>query len=279
MSRKPRNPLLDKRDWLFYQYWIEGLSHPQIANIIGCSNGTVWKAFKRLNIPRRTISESVKGEKHYNYGKKHAGKTIEKMSEEKKGENNPFWGKHHTKKTRKKISEAEKGEKHWNYGKHPTEVTRQKIREHHANVKGECNPMYGKKHTEDVKRKLSELRKKIKIPRHGTQIEIILRKIVEKHCNTIKYTGDGSFWIKTPEMNINPDFIVVGKKIAVEANGEYWHSRLHNPKLRKGADPNERRKFLKKAGWKMIVFWGEDLLRQDAEQFVLSALKKEGIIK
>ena len=43
--------------------------------------------------------------------------------------------------------------------------------------------------------------------------------------------------------------------------------------------PRSGKKILKKYGWKLVVFWQEDLERKDAEAYVLNELQKGGIIK
>lgn len=94
-------------------------------------------------------------------------------------ENNPMFGKHFSKETKKKMSIAQKGEKSWmwgkkgelchnygrklsdeqkkklseklsgknnpNYGKHWSKEVKRKISQHHADVRGENNPMFGKR--------------------------------------------------------------------------------------------------------------------------------------
>ncbi len=51
-------------------------------------------------------------------GYKHTDETKKKISESLKGEKNFFYGKHHTQETIQKISEAQKGKKGFNYGKY-----------------------------------------------------------------------------------------------------------------------------------------------------------------
>jgi len=74
---------------------------------------------------------------------------------------------------------------------------------------------------------------------------------------------------------LNPDFIEAnGKKICVEIMGNYWHSPLLNKKLREDALLSYRKKHYTRYHWKSVFIWGIDLLREDAEDFVLSELRK-----
>ena len=86
-------------------------------------------------------------------GKKHSKESIKKMSESKKGENHYNYGKHLSKEHKKKLSKAFSGENNPMYGKQHSEETKQKM----SNAKkGENHPMYGKQHLEETKRKISE---------------------------------------------------------------------------------------------------------------------------
>ena len=271
---KSKYPQLNDREWLYQKYWIEELSSEEIAKIIGCASSAVLRALRRLNIPRRTNSEAKKGKlnplwrKHHSEGTKTKQSNAQKGKPGLKGNKNPIFGKHPSEGTRGKMSEAKRGEKNPNYGKPRSEKTKRKISESER----------GKEVSQKTKNKLKQSRKRQRISKNNTKIELILKEIAEKNTDRIKYTGDGSFWIETPEMNINPDFIVIGKKIAIEANGEYWHYSLNNYKKRENSGVNKRKELLKKVGWKLIVFWGEDLLREDAETYVLSVLKRHKIM-
>ena len=211
----------------------------------------------------------------------------------RKGDRNCFWGKHHSEVARQKISkslmgrpspkkgkisiyseetirkmrEVKKGENNPNYGKHRTEETKKKIRE------GEK----GKKISTETRQKLREARKRQKgFPMHHTKPELKFEEICKKRGLMFKYTGDGAFWIgKNP--TINPDFVECnGKKIAVEIFS-YWHDPLRRHcKVPYGQTYEGRKKILKEYGWKLVVFWQEDLEREDAEAFVLNVLRKEG---
>ena len=114
-------------------------------------------------------------------------------------------------------------------------------------------------------------RKNLHIPKYHTKPELVFENICKKYNLPFEYTGDGSFWIK----NINPDFVECdGKKVAVEIFGDYWHSPLLRQNIPFNQTYEGRKKILKEYGWKLIVFWESDLLREDAEQFILLELSK-----
>ena len=111
-------------------------------------------------------------------------------------------------------------------------------------------------------------------PTHHTKPERIFEEICKKNNLPFKYTGDSSFWIgRNP--SINPDFVECnGKKIAIEIFS-YWHDPLRRHcKIPYSQTYEGRNKILKKYGWKLVVFWQEDLEREDAEQFVLNKIQK-----
>jgi group I intron endonuclease len=64
---------------------------------------------------RRKLSETHRGERHYNWGKR--------------GELSPSWGKPRSEETKRKMSESRSGEKHHMWGKKHSEETRQKMSE------------------------------------------------------------------------------------------------------------------------------------------------------
>lgn len=66
---------------------------------------------------RKKISDSKKGSKHVNYGKKLSEDTRKKQSESQKGELNHMFGKTHSLEARKKLSDSHRGDKHVNFGK------------------------------------------------------------------------------------------------------------------------------------------------------------------
>ncbi|GAH25125.1 unnamed protein product [marine sediment metagenome] len=110
--------------------------------------------------------------------------------------------------------------------------------------------------------------------REPTKPERIFQQICKRNNIDFYYVGDGQLWIGKKK-KLNPDFIEAnGKKICVEIMGAYWHSRLLNRNLREDALLPFREKHYKKYKWQSIFIWDTDLLREDAEQFVLNMLKK-----
>lgn len=110
-----------------------------------------------------------------------------------------------------------------------------------------------------------------------TGIEKIFQQICEKNNLPFRYVGNGQLWIGK-DKRLNPDFCEInGKKICIEIFGDYWHSPLLNYKV-SDTHYKDRIMHYKKYGWITVIIWGTDLLRKDAEQFVLGLLRKEGVI-
>ena len=241
VNMSEKYPLLNDKAWLYQKYWGEELSTPQIARIIGCDENTIHYALKKHNIKRRTKSEALKGEKNPMFGKSPSEKTRAKLRERRKNRK-PMLGKRHTEKTKEKMAEAQKGEKNHNYGKHFSEETRRKLR---------------------------EARKHQKFPTSYTKIECIFWDISKKNNIPSEYTGDSKIWIG----RVNPDFVIRDKNIAIFVNGDYWHSPLIRPTLTYTQRVEVQIKECKRHKWKAVIIWGTDLLREDAEAFVLAVLK------
>ena len=281
IPRLTKTNLRDKQ-WLEEKYLREKLTLFEVAKIIGCSGTTVFRALKRCNIPRRSKRETTKGEKNPMFGKHHTeeakkkisgartgGKPSEetrrKIGDAQKGENHWNFGKHHSEETRQKMSEAHKGQVAWNKGKHCSEETKRKI------SKANTNP------SEETRKKISEARKNQTFPTHHTRPELIfigfyrLFGIAER----VEDTSNNGFHIG----RLNPDFIIRDMRIAIFINGDYWHSGLLKYDLGYTQRPENQIKTCKRHKWKAVIIWESDLLREDAEAFVLHTLREEGIIK
>lgn len=194
----------------------------------------------------------------------HIGKPVSLETRRKLHDKNI--GKILSKEHKIKIGIAHKGKIGWNKGKHHTERTKKRISEA---LKGDKHPQY--RNSDNILKITKNIQKR------PTKIETIFKGICEKNNIPFHYTGDGQLWIGT-EKKLNPDFIEAnGKKICVEIFGEYWHNRLINPGLTEDRTMPYRKEHYKIYGWKSIFLWETDLLRNDAEAFVLSELRKNGI--
>lgn len=256
--------------------WIE---EEQGKHFCRCGCNQEIKIIRRHRF--KGIPKYIRG--HFNIGKKFSEETKKKHSEAMTGEKNHNFGKIKSEETRRKISDAHLGMKH-------TEESKQKMRDSTIGMyDGENNPFFGKHHTEEAKdkirkarsnlseetrQKLREARKHRNFPKSRTNPEVKFEDICIKYNLHFKYTGDGSLWIgKKEERQLNPDFIQAdGQKIVVEIMGEWWHSPLLNHKVPVYANLNYRKKHYKKYGWKSYFIWETDLVRPDAEQFVLNTL-------
>lgn len=219
---------------------------------------------------RRKIGDAQRGEKGSNYGKPIPEATKRKIREAKIGKPRPD-------EVKKKISEALTGVKHPYFGKHRSEAVKKKISD--AN-KGEKGYWYGKHLSEETKQKKREARKRQRMPTHHTKPELVFEDICKQNNINFHYVGDGQLWIgKKGGRQLNPDFIEAnGKKICVEIFGDYWHSPLINRNMNEYGTLEYRRQHYRRYKWQSIFLWETDLKREDVEAFVLSTLRKEGVV-
>lgn len=252
LRKQKEHDLLKDRDWLYEQYWVKELTCKEIAKIVGCDKATALRALKRHNIETRDYLQMQREEENNHF----LEKKKKRLSEALKGENNPFYGKGFF------------GEDNGFYGKHHTKATRE-IMQQKATKRCE---------SKEERERLSQIRRNQKMPKHHTKPEQIFEEICQRNNLPFHYVGDGSLWIGK-DRKLNPDFIEAnGKKICVEIFGDYWHSLLLNPKLRESATLPYRKRYYRRYKWMPVFLWGSDLKRPDAEAFVLSVLKKEGVI-
>jgi G:T-mismatch repair DNA endonuclease (very short patch repair protein) len=124
---------------------------------------------------------------------------------------------------------------------------------------------------------LSCARKNRRFPTHHTKPERIFEEICKRNTLPFRNVSNSKLWIgKTP--SLNPDFVESnGKKVAIFINGDYWHSPLLRYNIRDSQRADVQMRICKRHKWKPIILWETDLLREDAEEFVLETLKKEGI--
>lgn len=159
------------------------------------------------------MSESMKGEKNPNYGRKHSEESKQRMSESKKGAKNPMFGR--------------TGEKAPFFGKHFSKETKQRLSESHI----------GKKLTEEAKQKMSESMKegfrtgRLKPPKHGrgrTGIREDLNQYFRSNweANLARmFNFNRIKWLFEPqrfdlgECTYLPDFYLPAKDLWIEVKG------------------------------------------------------------
>lgn len=126
--------------------------------------------------------------------------------------------------------------------------------------------------------RMRKARKHHVYPTHHTKPERVFKDICTKYNLPFRFTGNRSFWIGANPL-INPDFIHTNekRKICVEVLGAHWHNSMLNQKIVYDRTYNGRKALLKKNGWEMIGIWDHDLVRKDAEAFVLYTLEKHNI--
>lgn len=269
---------LQDEEWLHQKYDIEWLSIEKIAKELGCGVGTVWDALKRANMTRR--GRGLKGEKHHNYSKKFSHATRDKQSKAKMGkytsDKNPFYGKHHTKERKEEWSKKRKGE-------HNSPATEFK--------KGLIPWNRGKKNifSEEALERMSKAGKALwqdeafvkkwfkANQKHPNSIEYLVDNILQRnHPNEWKYNGN--FEVGVTIGGMIPDFVNVnGRKAVIEVFGNYWHDETKRDINWKYTEFGRKAAY-SQLGYICVVIWERDLKRPNAEAFVLSLLKEEGVI-
>ena len=95
--------------------------------------------------------------------------------------------------------------------------------------------------------------------RHETNIEKLLRKEIERRG----YRKGIDFATQFPIKNsFILDFAFPEQKVAIEADGEAWHTSKDARKR-----DNFKNFILKKKGWLVLRFWGEEIM-EDASRCV-----------
>lgn len=248
---------------------------------------------------KRKMSEKLSGANNPHLGKHHSIETKHKISEANRNPSDVTRGRMSesakrrgiSKETRIKINESLKGRRH-------SEATKKKMSDTHK----------GKIVTEETKKRMSEaarirqrklwadeyyremmlprLREGIKKVHQNEEAqrkrfkslvkkpnapEQILIGIINKHNLPYKYTGNGEFVLGGK----CPDFINTnGKKEVIEVFGRVFHSPLFT--FRKTMPYHQTYEgtieHYKKYGFKCRIFWDTDVMRADAEQFILTQL-------
>ena len=233
-------PQLDDCKWLYQHYWEKRETIAEISFSLSCNRKTTTRAFKKCGIRIQTAAEAAVRYYELNDGDWLYGMYIvEKRTADRISE---ILGCNHVTVlnalTRQNIQKRT-----------PSEVRKGMVfSEGHKRKISEAN----KNPTEELREIRREIRKHIKYPTHHTKPEMIFEVICKKYNLPFKYVGDSSFWIgRKPALN--PDFIHLTRKVVVEIFS-WHHDELRNRHVNPTARYGERKRLLKKRGYKMIVF-------------------------
>lgn len=211
---------------------------------VHCCN---WKGKKLSDETRKKISKANKGRKL----SEERCKQISLLAKGQwTGEKNPRYGNkaprgysyedvygiERAKKLKEGHSERMRGKKNPNYGKPGTMLGRF----------GDKHPGFGHKVSEDHKRKLCEARLHQVFPKKDSKIEVKLQE-------ELKVNGITSFEKHFPVFG-QPDIAFPLKKIAVFADGDYWHSLPKSIKRDRQVN-----RTLEEKGWVVLRFLGSEI--------------------
>ena len=178
--------------------------------------GLTKETDKRIELMAKKVSNTLTG-------RKLSVETKEKLS-------NILTGRERSKEHKKHLSEALTGN-------HPSNETCLKMRESHL----------GKHPSEEARQKMRQKRLARVLPQKDTTIEILLQKELDRRNIIYKK--------HIPICNCcQPDIVFLEKKIAVFADGDYWHNR---PEMIE--KDNRQNKVLEENGWTIYRFWEHDI--------------------
>lgn len=290
-------PELHDKGWLNEKYWREELSTYKIATILGCSGQAVFDALKEFGIPRRSISESKKGDKHPLFGKEslfkgktHTNTAKRKMSKKKKGKPSDKKGKTQYKElldreylthsywdemsSLRDIAEAIgcSIERVFNAfvvlgikRRDPNEgckLDRAREQNSEAKLKNWNDEEYIKKWMDATHAKPNKLEK------------LVAEMLEELQPNEWRYNGNFEEGVVLAGMI--PDFINVnGKKEVIEVFGTVYH----DPEKAFMEVGWKRQEFGRKAaysqlGYKCVVLW-EDKIKAEGEKYIEEEIKDQ----
>jgi len=255
----PRFPWERRKEILFNLYINKRMSIYKIAKAIGLGKTQVHVLLCEFEIPRRTISESKKGELHPLYGKhlssKHRNKISETMklreirpramSKEKRkelsillskkfsGNGNPFYGEHHSKRVINVLSKKAKEQANRNGGKAIifTPEIRKKISDKNRGKKrSDETKEYlrqintGKKHSEETKNKMRGKKHSIETIQKMKKVWTEERRALQRDIMIKRLSENGMPTSMTrPERRFISEYIEpLNLPIKYVGNGDVW---------------------------------------------------------
>lgn len=279
-----------------------------------CQKATKLKNIRPIHIKKRYFCRSCNqtGTKNHRYGKKWTEEEKKKMSESRSGENNPMYGRSALDCMVKKYG-LEKANTMW---EEKREAASQRMRMQ--------NPFRGEKHTKESRLKMSisqkthwsniseeerkELSKRASFsqqkakrrdPDYYRSIkrkagaksnsnpnkykmnkpETLFASILEK--NKIKYTYS-VILSKSPAYQY--DFLIHGKKILIEVDGDYWHanpsiytqkSNLTKAQEKVTKKDKYKSKAARKMGFKLLRIWASELNDDNKVKELINEIQAE----
>ncbi len=217
----------------------------EIAKMLKCDTKTVAYWMDKFGIPRRSLSEALRGRKFTEETRRKmrlASRERWKRPEEREKNSRAHSGARLSEEHKRKISKSLIGNK------------RRK----------------GIPHTEEVKRKMSEISKiHWKDPKYARKVitalqaqpnnsEMVLINIIDENQFPFRYVGDGKIVIDGKV----PDFISTdGSKKVIEFFGSPWHDPAHSDKIDVKYDRTEegRKKFFTKHGYDCLIIWDDEM--------------------
>lgn len=176
---------------------------------------------------------------------------------------NQIYGKRKSDSIKQKISVFQKG-KTWEelYGIDKAKylkVNRRKMFDY-SKITGAKNGFYGKKHTLES---LKKIRNSTNCRPTSYEKKIIY--LINKYKINLRYTGNGNFWMTYKNKHINPDFVCINNKIALEVYSNYHHKANYE---------YTRGQIINKCGWSAIFLSEVELFRNDWETYCLNKINK-----
>lgn len=231
-------------DLIKKKYAEEKISATELGKELNVAHITILKRLRELGIKTRSRDEAMKSNRTRKLiSDKHLGikksidvrkaiseghKGLLKSEEHKKNISNSHIGINHTQETKKKLSEFRLK----NIEEHPEERLR-----------------------------LKNLRSKQIFPKKDTSIELKIQNFL-KRLNIEFYTHQ---FIKEIEHGYQCDIMIpvqegIDKKTIIECFGNYWHDYPNVREIDK-----IRCKELRDAGWRVLVFWGNEVKMMELE--------------
>ena len=245
------------------------------------------KGIPRSEETKRKISEGQKGNKNglgnksrtgllpWNKGKPMSEETKRKLSESLKGRPSPRKGKKLSKETKRKLSEAHKGKTISQETRTKISNSLKKIGHKPPSTKGtkrtkESNyktsqSLMGHSVSDETIEKIRKARLKQVISKKDTSIELALQKRLD--VLGIKYMKH------LPVCGVcQPDIVFPEMKVAVFADGDYWHSKDFKNGIVWKRDKRINNT-LEENGWDVLRFWGSEI-RESLDDCVEEVLCK-----